>query len=64
MVYPDGSSHVMLLDNSTRAVAKLQSDGDGGGGVQVFKWDMPNKKVHTKTFTFDGETVETLSIGQ
>lgn len=32
MVNPDGASHVMLLDNSTRAVAKLQSDGRGGVG--------------------------------
>src|SRR5262245_56254025 len=51
----DGSCHVMLLDNQTRAVAKLQSDGSGGGGVQVFKWDMEAKKIHIKTATYDGE---------
>jgi hypothetical protein len=26
----------MLLDNLTRAVAKMTSDGRGGGGLQVF----------------------------
>ena len=59
-VYPDGSSHIMLLDNQTRAVAKLYSDGGGGGGPQVFKWDTENKQVHVKTFTYDGEKTETI----
>lgn len=55
VVNPDGSSHVMLLDNSTRAVAKLQSDGNGGGGVQVFKWEESPRVVRTRTLTYDGE---------
>lgn len=59
VVWPDGSSYVMLLDNQTRAVAKLHSDGEGGGGVQVFEWDVPSKEVHVKTLTFDGEEIET-----
>ncbi len=63
MVDPDGASHVMLLDNMTRAVAKLHSDGNGGGGVQVFKWDMEAKEVHVKTLTFDGEQRETHPMG-
>ena len=63
VVWPDGSSYVMLLDNETRAVAKLHSDGKGGGGVQVFDWDMPNKEVHVKTFTYDGEETETMKTG-
>ena len=60
-VYPDGSSHIMLLDNETRAVAKLYSDGKGGGGPQVFKWD--EKSVQIKTIEFDGEDVQTIELG-
>ena len=63
VVYPNGSSHVMLIDNETRAVAKLYSDGEGGGGPQVFRWDMEKKQVHVKTITFDGEEVRTSDIG-
>lgn len=60
----DGSSHVMLLDNQTRAVAKLHSDGAGGGGVQVFQWDMEAKKIHVKTVTYAGDVRETLDMGK
>ncbi len=63
IVYPNGGSHVMLLDNQTRAVAKLASDGDGGGGPQVFKWDMEARQVHVKTLTYDGEKTETHATG-
>jgi hypothetical protein len=63
VVYADGSAHVMLLDNQTRAVAKLRSDGKGGGGVEVFKWDMENKRVHTKRFTYDGEQTRERPLG-
>lgn len=63
VVYANGSSHVMLLDNKTRAVAKLHSDGEGGGGVQLFKWDMESKKVHIKTLTYDGSELETHDLG-
>ena len=61
-VYPDGSAHVMLIDNQTRAVAKFESDG-AGGGVQVFKWDMVGKQVHIRTLTFDGETRDSVAMG-
>ena len=63
-VDPNGAAHVMLLDNQTRAVAKLQSDGNGGGGVQVFKWDMAARQVHVKTFTYDGERRHANPLGQ
>lgn len=63
-VDPNGSAHVMLLDNQTRAVAKLHSDGNGGGGVQVFKWDMEAKQVHIKTLTYDGERRHANPFGQ
>jgi hypothetical protein len=57
----DGSSDVMLLDNLTRAVAKLQSDGNGGG-VQVFKWDMEGKKIFVRTVVYDGDRHETVPM--
>jgi hypothetical protein len=63
MVYPDGAAHFMLIDNQTRAVAKLVSDGKGGGGIQVFKWDMDAKQIHIRTITYDGEERETRSLG-
>ncbi len=62
-VDPDGSCSVMLLDNQTRAVAKLHSDGEGGGGVQVFKWDTEKKQVHVKTDTYDGPLLSTVELG-
>ena len=59
MVSADGAADLMLLDNQTRAVAKMVSDGQGGGGVQVFKWDMVEKQIHTRTVTYDGDSRET-----
>lgn len=64
VVGADGASYVMLLDNSTRAVAKLQSDGAGGGGVQVFKWDTAGKRVSIRTVTYDGDMRETVPLGK
>ena len=64
MVYPDGSAHVLLMDNQTRAVARLQSDGDGGGGVQVFKWDMDAGQIHIRTLIYDGDQRETKPMGE
>ncbi len=61
VVNPDGSSHVMLLDNETRAVAKLQSDGKGGGGVQVFKWEESPRVVRIRTLTYDGERRDSVA---
>ena len=63
VVWPNGASHVMLLDNQTRAVAKLHSDGAGGGGVQVFQWDMEAGKVRTKTLVYEGERFAENEIG-
>lgn len=62
-VYPDGSAEVLVIDNQTRAVAKLQSDG-AGGGVQVFKWDMSAKQVHIRTLTFDGDVRDSVPFGR
>ena len=63
LVDSDGASHVMLLDNQTRAVAKLASDGQGGGGVQVFRWDMEAKQIQVRTVTYDGDQHETMPFG-
>lgn len=63
VVGPNGSASIMLIDNETRGVVKLQSDGKGGGGLQVFKWEIDKKKVHVKTYTFDGEKFETHDLG-
>ena len=62
-VSPDGSADVMLIDNQTRAVAKLASDGKGGGGVQTFKWDMDAKQIHVRTLTYDADQRETIPMG-
>ena len=48
-----------MLDNWTRAVARLYTDADGGGGVQVLKWDMDAKQMHFRTLTYDGDVRET-----
>ena len=64
VVERDGSSHVMLIDNSTRAVAKLQSDSSGVGGVQVFSWDMAHKRVHIRTVTYGGDLRDSVALDQ
>jgi hypothetical protein len=63
-VEPDGAAYVMLIDNQTRAVAKLHSDSAGAGGVQVFKWDMPGKQVHIRTLKFDGDVRDSVPFGR
>src|SRR5262249_10215088 len=55
MVYPDGGTHINILDNQTRAVARLYTEADGRGGVQVLKWDMDAKQIHVRNLTYDGD---------
>jgi hypothetical protein len=44
-----GQASIMLIDNQTRGVAGLYSDGSGGGGLQVYKWDMAgNERAHRR----------------
>jgi hypothetical protein len=64
MVYPDGSTHLNMLDNWTRAVARLYTEADGGGGVQVLKWNMDAKQIHYRTLTYDGDVRETKPFGE
>ena len=61
-VEPDGSADVMLLDNLTRAVTRLHSDGDGKGGLQVFRWDMEGRKILTRTVAYDGDRREAIPM--
>jgi len=63
-VEPDGTAHMMLMDNQTRAVAKLHSDGTGDGGVQVFRWDMAAKRIHVRTLVFDGDRRDSVEFGE
>jgi hypothetical protein len=64
MVYPDGGTYLNLLDNQTRAVARLYTDADGSGGVQVLKWDMPARQIHVRTLTYEGDHRDTKPIGR
>ena len=61
-VAADGSADVMLLDNLTRAVTKLRSEGNGDGGLQVFKWDMGGKKILVRTVVYDGDRHEVVPM--
>ncbi len=62
-VGPLGQAEVMLIDNKTRGVVKLRSEGDGKGGLQLFRWDMNDKKIHMKTLTFDDEEKHSFDMG-
>lgn len=59
----DGSSQLLLTDNQTRGIVRLLSDGNGGGGVQTFKWDMQGKQIHVRTMTFDGDGRTLIPLG-
>jgi hypothetical protein len=63
VVSPDGSADMKLLDNMTRAVARLVSDGAGGGGVLVYRWDMEAMQINVRTLTYDGDQRETKPLG-
>ncbi len=64
-VWSDGSSYLMLLDNETRAVAKLIADASSGtGGVQVFQWNDSTHKVNIKTLSYEGEKVNSWDYGK
>jgi len=58
VVGPAGESYVMLIDNKTRGVVRLHSDGNGGG-LKLFKWD---DHVRTRTLTYDGEHRDSTAL--
>lgn len=55
VVSKNGASQFMLIDNMTRGLVRLTSDGNGTGGLDLMKWDMEAKQVHIKSLTYDGE---------
>ncbi len=63
-VYASGAADVMVIDNETRAIAKMSSDGSGGGGLQAFEWDHENGKIRVKTFGVERDVVETYPLGE
>jgi hypothetical protein len=63
-VNADGSAQMLLTDNQTRGIVRLLSDGNGGGGVQTLRWDMPGKQINIRTTTFDGDERTQLPLGE
>jgi len=59
-----GQASIMLIDNETRGVVQLLSDGSGKGGIQLYKWDLEKKKLHIKTLDFDGERTLITDLSQ
>lgn len=47
-----GGSQILLIDNRTRGVVGMYSDGEGGGGVHLMKWDMDARDVAIKSIGF------------
>ena len=60
----DGSSQLLLTDNLTRGVVRLRAQGEGGGGVDLFKWDMERHILQTRTLSHDGEELSQAPFGQ
>ncbi len=62
-VFPNGSAYVMLIDNESRALARLVSEegATAARGVQVFKWAPDGSKYDVRTITADGDTRNTVS---
>jgi hypothetical protein len=63
-VYASGAADFMVIDNQTRAIAKMYSDGSGGGGLQACEWDHDGGKIRVKTFGVEGDVVETYPLGE
>ena len=55
VVAKNGATQFMLIDNLTRGIVRLTSDGNGNGGLDLLKWDMEAKKVHIRSLNYDGE---------
>ncbi|AWH18191.1 hypothetical protein C1922_13225 [Stenotrophomonas sp. ZAC14D2_NAIMI4_7] len=64
MVDAEGASQILLTDNQTRGVVRLRANGEGGGGVDLFKWDMGKGMLHTRTLTHDGEESSHAPFGK
>ena len=64
VVYPDGGTHINVLNNETLAVARLYTQADGSGGFQALKLDAPSKQILIRTLTYDGDQRESKPIGE
>jgi hypothetical protein len=62
MVTPDGAAQLIVIDNRSYGVVKLESQGDGRGGIRFYKWDPEAKKIHSRLLDFDGEKIEEIPM--
>ena len=62
-VFSNGAAYAMLIDNKTRAVARLISEegSDGARGVQVFKWEADGSRYYIRTISADGDARDSIS---
>jgi hypothetical protein len=61
-VDPDGSAQVVLIDNAMHAPVRLASDAQGGGGLELFGYDLDKKLGKRKRVSFDGEKVSEFPL--
>jgi hypothetical protein len=62
-VDPDGSSHVMIIDNQTLVPVRLASDAAGGGGLEFIGYDFEKKIATVKRTSFGGESQREVPLG-
>ncbi len=62
-VSPDGSARIDLIDNRTFLPVRLVSEAEGGGGVEFFDYDLPNKKCTVTRLNSKGEEKRVLPLG-
>ena len=58
----DGSAELILIDNRTGGVVKLESAGDGRGGLRLLKSEPEAKRIRSKLLSYDGEVSEDFPI--
>ena len=60
----DGSASISLVNNQTGIPVRLVSDAEGGGGgVEFFEYDLPNRKATVKRIDFSGASTREMSLG-
>jgi hypothetical protein len=55
-VDPDGSACIGLIDNKTLMPVRLQTDAQGGGGLEFLSYDLDKKVATIKRIGFAGES--------
>jgi hypothetical protein len=48
-----GNSQILLTDNESKGVLRMRAAGDGGGGIDFFKWEP--ETLHLRVLSFDGD---------